>query len=156
VQLVATFLHGASLTLGIPSFIGFVFLAWESARLHMIKVPAESGRSGNQLIDLLVAGVQTFGKVFGLLGEAAQWFLTLLAGVSLLSTLFAVMLFFTARGLQSGRAWARALGILLALLPFLISLLMVLSTRRFMPMTFGMLIAAASGYVLWALCLRFA
>jgi hypothetical protein len=56
-------------------------------------------------------------------------------------------LYLTGRGLAAGQAWGRILGIVLTVIPFLVLLVVVLSTRRIAPL----LSAAASGYLLWRL-----
>ena len=72
------------------------------------------GASGNLLIDLLVGGARIFGKALSVLGELGKWALVILAAACFLLVLISVVLFFTARGIHAGRAWARILGILLA------------------------------------------
>ncbi len=145
-----------SCALGIPSSAAFVFLTWESVRLHLTEPsPSSASPSGNQLIDLLVGGAAIVAKGFALLGGAAKWALTLLAVASLLIIVLALILFLTSRGLHAGRPWARVLGILVALVAMLISSLILTSLRQPVPLTLSVAGAAGSLYIIWALVWRF-
>jgi hypothetical protein len=149
--------HAASLVLGIPSCIAFVFLAWESVRLHLMTPAAtNAGPSGNQLINLFIGGFRLFGKLFAFLGEAGKWVILMLAVASFLALVFAVMLFFTARGLNAGQLWARTFGILLAIGPLLFSLGILLSLRSFVPFTLSATVAAGAAWVIYTPGWRFA
>lgn len=148
--------HAASLALGIPSSIAFVFLAWESARLRfMTPDVAGTGTSGDQLIDLLAAGFRLFGKMLALFAGAVHWVIVVLAVGSMLCIALAVVLFFTARGLHAGRHWARILGIFVAILPLLLSFAAISALQRPVPLIVSTMIAAASVYVIWTLGFRF-
>ena len=155
-HLVAGAFHAASLVLGIPSSIAFVFLVWESVRLHFGPSGTATGATGNQLIDLFVQGFRLFGKLFAFLGGAAKWAFTLLAVASLVIIVAAVILFFIARGLHAGRAWARIFGILLALAALLVALVVLAALRRPVPIALSTTAAAASVWVIWVLGWRFA
>jgi hypothetical protein len=147
--------HAVSLVLGIPSLLACMFFTWESVRFHLLPNPSESGPSGDQLIDLFVSGFRLFGKILALFGGAVQWALLALAVASFLSSLFALILFFTARGIEAGRPWARILGILLALVPLFCSLAALTALDRSLPWALAAITAVASVYVIWTLGWRF-
>jgi uncharacterized membrane protein (UPF0136 family) len=155
-QRVASAFHAISLALGIPSFLAFVLLALESLRAHFTNpVAADSGASGNQLIDLFVGGFRLAGKVLGFFGDVAEWIVLILAVVSFICVVLAVVLFFTARGIRAGRTWTRILGIVLAIHLFIVSLTAILSLRQPVPFVLSTAIATTSVYVIWALGFRF-
>jgi len=122
-----------------------------------MRVPdSGDGASGNQLMDLIIWGFRLFGKLFEALGDAAKWVMTMLAVASFLAIGVSVVFYYTARGLHAGRSWARVVGILLAILPLLISLLAVASSHRSMATLFFAMIGAACVFVIWTLGWRFA
>jgi len=156
VEQIARAFHAASLAIGIPASLAFLLLGFETIRLHLsAPVTTETGKSGNQLIDLFVSGFAIFGKLLGLFSGVAKWLILVLAAASFVAVVFAVTLYFTARGLNAGRMWARVLGVVLAVAPLLLSLGTVLSTRRTLPFAIAGLTAAASAYTIYTLCWRF-
>src|ERR1700688_601838 len=109
------------MVLGIPSGILFLLTTWDAVRLHMLTPAKDSPSSptGNLLIDGLVAGASLAGKALSLAGVAAEWVLRGVAVAAFLIASVAAILFVIGRGLHAGRAWARVLGILVALGLFL-------------------------------------
>jgi len=136
---------------GFPASLALVFFTIQVVFLQLNPAPGSSGATGNQLIDLGMAVARGIGKVLSFFGEAAKWLFVVLAVVALVCLVFSVLLFYTSRGLQAGRNWSRIAGIVLAVAPLLLSLLAILSTRRGMPFLLSTLMAAGSGYVIWAL-----
>jgi hypothetical protein len=142
--------------IGIPALIAFVFLTWQSVRFHMLEpAPGATGATGNQLIDLFVLGARWFGKIFEIFGGAVKWAMTVLAIGAFVVLVIAAVAFFTAKGLYAGRGWARVMGLLIAIVPLLVSMMMIASVRRPLPVAAAMVTAAASGYVIWTLGWRF-
>ena len=124
--------------------------------MHLDPPARAAGKSGNELIDLLVGGARLFGKFFELFAGAAKWAFTVLAILLFIVALFAGALFLTSRGIAAGRSWARSLGILLALAPLLMSLSFAMTVRTAGPVLIAGAVAAVSFYVVWALSMRFA
>lgn len=145
----ATLFYTSAFVVGIPALIAACYFGFTFLQIWMTPVskPGESAATGNTLIDLLMSGARAFGKVAGFVGAMGQAIIAGLAIVSLFVLIYAIGLYFTGRGLAAGAAWGRILGILLMVVPFLASVIAVLSTRRPLPL----LVAAASGYVLWRL-----
>jgi hypothetical protein len=156
VEQIARAFHAASLAIGIPSGLAFLVLGVETIRLQL-GTPANpgQGKSGNQMIDLFVAGFSVFGKLLNLFSGVAKWLIALLTAVAFVALVFAATLFFTARGLNAGRTWARVFGVALAVAPLLLSVGTLLSTRRTLPFTLAGMTAAASAYTIYTLCWRF-
>ena len=135
--------------------MAFLFLAWESVRLHLGASPAKAGATGDQLIDLLVSSFHLFGRVLTLFAGAAKWAILVVALASFFCVAAAVLLFLTARGIQAGRPWARVLGIVLTLVPLVVSLAVVATLHRTLWVILSTIVAALSVYVIWTLALRF-
>jgi len=150
--------QGVALVLGIPSLILFAYLAWGAIQLHMVAPPKAISQSpvGNPIIDLLTAAAALFVKSVSLVGSAAEWAIRIAAVALFLLTAVAAVLFAIARGLHAGRAWARILGIVVALAPLMSSILIVTSFRRPLPMAIGTAGAILAGYAIWVLGWRFA
>jgi len=148
----------ASLVLGIPSALLFVVSTWGSVQLHFSASPkATSGPpTGNSIIDGLTAGATLLAQGFSFAGNAAGWVLTGAAVASFVLTADAAILFMTSRGLNALSAWARVLGIVLALAPLLSSILLVTSLGRPLPIALGAGGALLAGYTIWVLGWRFA
>ena len=107
------------------------------------------------MIDLLVSGARIFGKLAGFLGGAGKWFITVLAIASLFCAAIAAILFLTARGIESGRAWARITGILTTLLTLLISVGALTTAERPVPLAGFIAMAVFSVYAVWTLLWHF-
>lgn len=114
--------------------------------------PAQVQRTvtGNQLIDLGMAAVHGFGKVVSLFGGAAKWVSTAIAAVSLVVALYAGLLFYTARGLLEGAAWAWFSGVALLVVACLFWSAVALSTRGLRRLI-SLLVSSACGYGVWLL-----
>lgn len=154
-HLVAVLFHSVSLVLGIPSTIAFLFFVWESLRFRVPTPARKSGPSGDQLIDLLVSGFRLLGRFFEFFAGATQFILLIAAAVSFVGALLAVLLFMTGRGINSGRSWARVLGIGLALVSLVVSLLALTAVERSIVFAVSGLMAVASVYIVWTLGWRF-
>jgi hypothetical protein len=141
----------------IPSSIAFAYFGFGAARLHFLTPEvAPEGKTGNQLMDLLLLIARGSAKLIAFFGGTIEWALVVLTVVSFGCLAFAVLLYFTGRGLHASRGVARAMGILLAILPLLVSFVGITSLRRPVPFAVSSVIFALSAYVIWALGWRFA
>lgn len=99
------------------------------------------------LLGGLTRALEGIAAVFGAMGKF------LLRGLVLVSCVvlpFAVVLFFTGRGLHAGEGWARWVGFGMLALVTLVSAFGVLALRK-TPRGFALLLAAAAGYGAWVL-----
>lgn len=145
--------------LGLPSAAVFVFFGFAAARLHLWPASTSAqgqNAMGNDLVALLVSGARIFGRLFEMFSGAAKWAFTALAVAALAIVSAALILFVTARGIEAGRGWARAVGIVCALGPLLISVLSLLAGPRPLAATLCLATVCVSIYVIWALLARFA
>jgi hypothetical protein len=155
-ELVATAFRVGGLLLGIPSSAAFAFFGFGAARLYFLNPHVTpSGKTGNQLMDLLLSGARISAKVFEFFGGAVEWILAVLSVASFGCLAFAVLLYFTGRGLHASRGVARAMGILLAILPLLVSFIGVAAMRRSVPFVVSSVTLVLSAYVIWVLGWRF-
>ena len=144
------------LVLGIPSLLAVLFFGGSAIALKLM-TPEDTplgGHPGPSLVNYLVDGVRILGKIFGFLGAVGQAIFTIIACVALGVLLFAVLCFFTGRGLQDNAVWARVTAMGISGVTLLIAALGILSTRRVPGLIFFGPFAAASGYALWALLRR--
>ena len=157
-ELVAQIFHIASLLLGIPSVVLFVYVAWGLVQVHFLRPPRVTPGSptGNPIIDGLTAVAMFFAKGFSLFSSAMEWAMTAAVVVLFILSVFAAVLFVIGRGLHSGRAWARVSGVIVAFAPLLASILIMTSIRRPLPMAFGAIGTVLAGYAIWVLGWRFA
>lgn len=154
---VAVLFQVAAWLLGLPSAAVFVSFGFAAARLHLWPSTGVQGNvTGNDLITMLVSGARIFGRLFEMFSGAAKWAFTAIAVAALAIVSAAVILFMTARGIEAGRGWARAAGIVCALLPLLISVLGLLAGPRPLTVTLCFATVCVSIYVIWALMARFA
>jgi uncharacterized membrane protein (UPF0136 family) len=91
-----------------------------------------------------------------LVGLATEWATAGIAAASLVLSVLAAVLFLVARGLQTGRGWARVLGMVAALAALLSSMAMLRSLRRPVPIILGAVGVLLAGYTIWVLGWRFA
>lgn len=152
---VASGFQMAALVMGVPSLAAVLFFGGSAIFLRM-NTPVESpgGHAGPSLVNYLVDGARLLGKIFGFLGLVGQTVFAVLAGVAFLVLLFAVLCFFTGRGLQENAMWARVVAMGISGVVLLIAAFGILSTRRVPGLIFFGPFAAASGYALWALLRR--
>jgi hypothetical protein len=155
-ELIATAFRVGGLVLGIPSAVAFAYCGYGAARLYFLPPIPPGSKTGDQLIDLFVSGVRVLAKLAELLGGAIEWALTILTVVFFGCLAFSVLLYFTGRGLHASRGVARVMGILLTILPLLVSFGGVMATRRPVPFVISGVTFALSAYVIWALGWRFA
>ena len=156
-ELIATAFRVGGILLVIPSSIAFAYFGFGAARLHFLTPEvAPEGKTGNQLMDLLLLIARGSAKLIAFFGGTIEWALVVLTVVSFGCLAFAVLLYFTGRGLHASRGVARAMGILLAILPLLVSFVGITSLRRPVPFAVSSVIFALSAYVIWALGWRFA
>ena len=139
----------ASLTLGIPSLIVFLFSATAFLGLYFRGAQPATGYSGGpaSLIDFIVAGARMMGSVFNFFSEVAMIASAAVAGVSLVVLTVSVAMFYTGRALDAHQPWARIVGMILISILLLISLggMMVLGRT----IAFAAILACC--YALWVL-----
>ncbi len=152
--IVARIFQVGSFVIGIPSLLFGMFMTWTAIQTQSKPQP-ESAPSGNQAIDLAISGVEWIGKGLSALGDIAHWVSILLAVLAFALVIYAVVLFFIARGIRHNRVAARVLGILLALPPLLSSLTTIASIREPVPLLISSLTVGVAGYVVWALGWKF-
>jgi hypothetical protein len=130
-ELIATAFRVGGLLLGIPSSVAFAFFGFGAASLHFLSPRlTPGGKSGDQLIDLLVSGARILARLFEFFGGGVEWLLAVLSVVSFGCLVFAVVLHFTGRGVHASRGVARTMGILLVILPLLVSFIGVMALRK--------------------------
>lgn len=152
---VASGFQAAGLILGIPSLLAVVFFGGSAILLWRMTPEVSSGpHAGPSLVNYLVDGARVLGKIFGFFGAVGQAVFTILACIALVVLLFAVLCFFTGRGLHDQAAWARIVAMLISAVTLLIAALGILSTRRIPGLILFGPFAAASGYALLALLRR--
>jgi hypothetical protein len=152
---VASGFQVAGFVLGIPSLLAVLFFGGSAITLRMMTPPdSPTGHAGPSLVNYLVDGARLLGKIFGFIGAVGQTLFTIIACVALVVLLFAVLCFFTGRGLIDNATWARVVAMGISGVTFLIAALGILSTRRVPGLIFFGPFAAASGYALWALIKR--
>jgi hypothetical protein len=151
-ELIATAFRVGGLLLGIPSSVAFAFFGFGAASLHFLSPRlTPGGKSGDQLIDLLVSGARILARLFEFFGGGVEWLLAVLSVVSFGCLVFAVVLHFTGRGVHASRGVARTMGILLVILPLLVSFIGVMALRKPVPFVVSSLTFALSTCVIWAL-----
>ncbi|MBZ5611087.1 MAG: hypothetical protein LAP38_22725 [Acidobacteriia bacterium] len=147
----------AGALLGLPSLAALLYFVWALVGLHLTPTGNTGGKPEyNSLVGLLVGGAQLAGKAMKWLTAGAQWAIILLAALSLLLLVFAIVLFAVGRGLHAHHAWARVLGVILASGLLLAGASSALMFRQSLAVAAASVVAAMSAYVVWALCREFA
>jgi len=109
---VVYFFRALALGIGIPSLISTVYFGWASVQLHRNPGPLPpAAQSSNALVRLIETGGRLIGGMFRLFGNLGEWLVIVVATISLVVFLFAVLLWLTASGLAQGRLWARILAV---------------------------------------------
>ena len=143
----------ASLTLGIPALIVFLFSGISFLGLYFRGAQPTTGYRGGpaSLVDFIVAGAQMMGAVFNFFSEVAMIASAVATAVSLVLLTLSIAMFYTGRALDAHQPWARIAGILLVSILLLISFggMMVLGRT----LAFGAIIACC--YALWVLGWRY-
>jgi hypothetical protein len=117
-----------------------------------LKSAPHTGRQVRRSTDrLLVSGARILARLFEFFGGGVEWLLAVLSVVSFGCLVFAVLLYFTGRGVHASRGVARTMGILLVILPLLVSFMGVMALRKPVPFVVSSLTFALSTYVIWAL-----
>lgn len=111
--------------------------------------------TGNAIIDGLVWGASVVAKAVSLANRGAEWVMGVAAILSLCITIVAAILFAIARGLHGNRTWARISGILTLLMPLMVCVLILTSSRRPLPMALGATGVLLTGCAIWVLGWRF-
>lgn len=107
------------------------------------------------IVALLSYGARGVGAMFGALGALAEWVAQLLAMALFFVVLFALLLYFTGRGIAHHASWARVMGIAISVLVLIgwTSALSVLSREGIVVACVGI---AVSLYTIWVLGWRYA
>lgn len=141
----------SSYAVGGPSALGVLFFGGSTLLMWLTRPKDMSPSSSpNQAVRLFEDGFRLFGKLFGLIGDAALAVSLILSVVSLAGLLVAAGLFMTARGLGASAWWARCSASGFLLLMALLALLVFLSTRG---STIGWTALVGAGfcaYLTWA------
>lgn len=96
------------------------------------------------------------GKVLGAILGVAEGLIQILTVVSLVGTIFAGLLFLTARGIEVNATWARVVGSLLMGVLLLISGLATLTAGGGLLRLVPLMLLIMSGYSLWLMWRGFA
>ena len=143
----------ASLTLGIPSLIVFLFSGIAFLGLYFRGGQPATGYSGGpaSLVDFIVAGARMLGAVFDFFSEVAMIASAVATAVSLVLLTISIAMFYTGRALDAHQPWARMAGIVL------VSILLLLSMGGMVVLgrTVGFAAILACGYALWVLGWRY-
>ncbi|MBL8179454.1 MAG: hypothetical protein JNK48_32545 [Bryobacterales bacterium] len=143
------------LILGIPSLLAALFFGGYALFLKFTAPPdTPAAHAGPSLVNYLVDAARLAGKAFGFLGAVAQAVFTFFACIALLVLLFAVLCFFTGRGLHANAPWARITAMLISGVTLFIAAIGILSTRRVPGLLLFGPFATAAGYTLWTLLRR--
>jgi hypothetical protein len=156
--IVATGFRVAGWVLGVPSLVSLLGLGIGSFSLFQsppIDPSQDLDIKTYGLIALLARGAEYLGKTLEFLTGMVAWVVAILLILSLVTLLFAVVLYVTGRGIGNHATWARILAILISL-GFLVSSVGVLMILRRDLAALACVPIGMSLYMLWALCWRFA
>lgn len=139
--------------LAVPSAVGLVAVVWA-----MFSAPTTPENKGEYLdvgtygiAGLLANGAKGVGALFDWMGGVAAWVEGVLAGVLGAALLFAILLFFTGRGIARHASGAGTLGIVLSVIFALVWAAILLSVNRNAAMAVPALGLAAALYAIWVL-----
>ncbi len=157
--LVARMFYGSAALVGVPSVLGFVGFGILSLVLWFQKPTSDStagAKVSDSLVNVVVIMAGWVGKVLGAILGVAEGLIQILTVVSLVGTIFAGLLFLTARGIEVNATWARVVGSLLMGMLLLISGLATLSAGGGLLRLVPMMLLLMSGYSLWLMWRGFA
>jgi hypothetical protein len=100
-------------------------------------------------------GAHAVGDIFSFIGTLASAILVVMALVALAATLFAVLLYFTGRGLKAAAAWARIVGGLVSVLTLANCAISLTALTDDGKVVVGLIMVGLL-YSLWVLAWRFA
>lgn len=139
--------------LGLPSMVGLVLIGGNL----LLAPPAAPDKSGMLdvgtygIAGLIANGAKGVASMFDWLGGLAAWVEGALAVVLGVLVVFAVVLFFTGRGIARHASGAGAVGISLSVAFALFWLVVLLSVERGTPMLVPAVGLAMAGYAVWVL-----
>ncbi|HEY5337283.1 MAG TPA: hypothetical protein VIJ85_03695 [Rhizomicrobium sp.] len=144
--------------LGLPAAVVLIKLVVDFATLHSAPPvqPAHHLDVGTYgIVALLSYGAQGMGALLGFLGTLAVFAAVLIGIAAALALGFAILLYFTSRGIGRGQSWARVTAILISIF-FLLSWIGALFAvqRDFIAVACGGV--ALSLYALWVLGWKYA
>ena len=157
--LVAKMFYWSAALVGVPSVLGFVGFGILSLVLWFQRPNANStdgAKVSDSLVNVVVVMAGWVGKVLGALLGVAEGLIQILTVVCLVGTVFAGLLFLTARGIAVNATWARIVGSLLMGVLLLISGLASLSAGGGVLRLIPLLLLILSGYSLWLMWRGFA
>ncbi len=101
----------AAFVLGLPALIGSVYTGYGLVELLRNPIPPlrEVQSSQDGMLQIITGAERGIGMVLRPLAAFGEFFIKVAFAVSIVVLLFAVILFFTGRGLNAGAGWARAL-----------------------------------------------
>jgi hypothetical protein len=147
------------LLMGVPSFLVLLDLV---VNLFVLKTPAPQPDNSAPLdvqkygiVALLDYGARGMGAMFGAFAAMAEWVAQLVVVALFFVVLFALLLYFTGRGIAHHATWARVMGIAICMLVLIgwTSALSVLSREGIAVACVGI---AVSLYTIWVLGWRYA
>ena len=144
--------------LGVAAIAALVEFADTAWMLHQLppdnSSPLDVGSYG--LVGLLHNSARAVGNVLSaLLAGPGLWFVVFLSILALLMLVFAILLYFTGRGIGHHAPWARFMAILMSIGMAAVSCAIALIIRReLVPISLAPI--ALSLYTLWVLIWRFA
>lgn len=140
--------------LGVPSALGLLAIG---ASQIFLRSPEDKsayldvGKYG--IAGLLQNGANAIADMFAWLGGIATWLEAVLAAGLAMALMFAIVLFFTGRGIARHAGGASAIGIVLSVIFLLLWTLVLLSTPR-NAMALPAIGMTMSVYAIWALAWR--
>ena len=152
ISFLANVFYVVAAVLGLPSLLGILFSIVFGIRLWLLPVPPANApvKNPDAIIMMLEGITRVIGIGAGFFSGVGKTMTVVIAVVSVVALTFAIVFFYTGRGLHNHQAWARVIAMLLLAVLLLLSLLVLLSMRMPMRLLPAML-AAAAIYALWTL-----
>ncbi len=101
----------AAIVLGLPALVGSVYSGYGLIELLRNPLPPlrEVQSSQDGMLQIITGAERGIGMVLRPLAAFGEFFIKAAFAVSIVVLLFAIVLFFTGRGLSTGSGWARVL-----------------------------------------------
>ena len=152
ISFLANAFYVVAVALGLPSLLGVLFSIVFGIRLWLLPAPSANApvKNPDAIIMMLEGITRVVGIGAGFFSGVGKMLTVVVAVASIVALAFAIVCFYTGRGLHNHQAWARGIAMLLLAVLLLLSLLVLLSMRmplRLLPAVF----AVAAIYALWTL-----